>query len=39
MEEVDTRGGYLVAEKVENFIRELQQARDREEEVREAVDS
>ena len=38
-DEVDTRGGYLVAEKVEDFARELQQARDREDELWEAVDS
>ena len=37
--EVDTRGGYLVAEKVEDFARELQQAREREDKLREAVDS
>ena len=39
MDEVDTRGEYLVAEKVEDFVRELQEARDREDKLREAVDS
>ena len=38
-DEIDTRGGYLVAEKSEDFTRELQQLRGREEALREAVDS
>ena len=38
-DEIDTRGGYLVAETVEDFARELQEARNREGELREAVDS
>ena len=38
-DEVDTRGGYLVAEEVDNFERELQEARDREAELRDAVNN